>query len=100
MSKNKIKLKKYTHDLIHNMLVKTRKSNSNKRYINQALFCPYYVNLEGVLGADWGVIVNPESELFGELVFEHDDCGCPSEDDYFITAHDKDYQEIEDAWKD
>lgn len=43
----------------------------------QALFCPYYVPLEGVLGGDWGVIVNPESAMFGRLVFEHHWCGCP-----------------------
>lgn len=42
----------------------------------QAMFCPYYVPLEGVLGADWGVIVNPESAKFGRLVFEHEWCGC------------------------
>lgn len=43
----------------------------------QALSCPYYVPLEGWLGSDWGVIVNPESSRFGWLTFEHDDCGCP-----------------------
>ena len=46
----------------------------------QALHCPYYVPLEGRLGADWGVIVNPESSRFGLLTFEHDDCGCPASD--------------------
>lgn len=46
----------------------------------QAIHCPYYVPLEGRLGADWGVIVNPESFQFGRLVFEHDDCGCPETD--------------------
>lgn len=44
----------------------------------QALFCPYYATLEGTLGSDWGVIVNPESVKFGQLVFEHHWCGCPS----------------------
>jgi hypothetical protein len=43
----------------------------------QALHCPYYVDLDGVLGSDWGVIVNPESTRFGMLTFEHDYCGCP-----------------------
>lgn len=43
----------------------------------QALFCPYYVPLTGVLGMDWGVIVNPSSPRFGTLVFEHDACACP-----------------------
>lgn len=47
----------------------------------QALHCPWYVPLEGRLGADWGVIVNPESSRFGLLTFEHDDCGCPDPDD-------------------
>ena len=44
---------------------------------HQALFCPYYVELKGMLGMDWGVIVNPCSPRFGEVVFEHDACGCP-----------------------
>lgn len=47
----------------------------------QALHCPYYVPLEGRLGGDWGVILNPESSRFGLLTFEHDDCGCPDTDD-------------------
>jgi hypothetical protein len=35
------------------------------------------VPLRGMaLGLDWGVIVNPESPKFGQLVFEHDGCGC------------------------
>jgi hypothetical protein len=46
----------------------------------QALFCPYYVPLNGRLGADWGVIVNPASSRFGLLTFEHADCGCPVPD--------------------
>lgn len=44
----------------------------------QALFCPYYATLEGTLGSDWGVILNPESVKFTCLVFEHEWCGCPS----------------------
>lgn len=43
----------------------------------QALSCPDYVPLDGRLGADWGVIVNPGSDRFAQLTFEHDDCGCP-----------------------
>lgn len=43
----------------------------------QALFCPYYATLDGQLGSDWGVILNPESVKFGRLVFEHEWCGCP-----------------------
>ena len=59
--------------------------------MDQALFCPYYVPLEGTLGADWGVIVNPESPKFGELVFEHDECKCP-------TPHPGDFQSAPDSW--
>lgn len=43
--------------------------------------CPYYVPLDGRLGADWGVIVHPESTRFAMLTFEHDDCGCPERED-------------------
>jgi hypothetical protein len=49
----------------------------------QALFCPYYAVLEGRLGSDWGVIVNPESLKFGQVAFEHEWCGCPGEDGPF-----------------
>lgn len=47
----------------------------------QALFCPYYNPVEGTLGSDWGVILNPESVKFGQLVFEHEWCGCPTDDE-------------------
>ena len=46
------------------------------RWQPDAMSCPYYANLEGTLGSDWGVILNPASEKFGQLVFEHDWCGC------------------------
>jgi len=49
----------------------------------QALFCPYYNNVEGRLGGDWGVILNPESLKFGQMVFEHDWCGCPGDNGPF-----------------
>lgn len=42
----------------------------------QALRCPFYVPLEGSWGADWGAIVHPSSKKFGQLVFEHEWCGC------------------------
>ena len=42
----------------------------------QALHCPFYVPLEGDWGMDWGGIVHPRSEKFGQLVFEHEWCGC------------------------
>ena len=60
----------------------------------QALHCPYYVPLAGHLGADWGVIVNPESRRFRMLTFEHDDCGCPGDDD----RHRNDPEQDGDTW--
>ena len=77
-------MKKYTIHKMHKLLVKKLLSKKYKEAIkenvfieSQALYCPYYVPLKGVLGADWGVIVNPKSKNFGKLVFEHDFCGCP-----------------------
>lgn len=67
----------------------------------QALHCPYYVPLEGRLGADWGVIVNPESSRFGLLTFEHDDCGCPvspDEDDEGWGRHQGAIDQEDDTW--
>lgn len=43
---------------------------------NQALHCPHYVPLEGEWGMDWGAILHPQSKKFGQLVFEHEWCGC------------------------
>lgn len=60
----------------------------------QALLCPYYVPLSGRLGADWGVIVNPEFARYGLLSFEHDDCGCPGDED----RHDDDPDQDGDMW--
>jgi hypothetical protein len=37
--------------------------------------CKHYVPLEGKLGYDWGVCLNPESRRCGLLTFEHQ--GCP-----------------------
>jgi len=42
----------------------------------QALTCPYYVPLSGEWGSDWGAIMHPRSTKFGQLVFEHEWCGC------------------------
>ena len=64
--------------------------------LNQALFCPYYVPLEGRLGADWGVIVNPRSVKFSKLVFEHWDCGCPTNE--VGVAHRNTACQESDAW--
>jgi hypothetical protein len=58
----------------------------------QALRCPYYVPLRGVLGSDWGLIVNPFSDKFGQVVFEHDWCGC----DEVHTPRDS--EQTEDEW--
>jgi hypothetical protein len=73
---------RYTHHDMHQLLCDRSLSERwNDPDLGQcgaqALHCPYYVPLEGRLGADWGIIVNPESSRFGLLTFEHDDCGCP-----------------------
>lgn len=70
----------FDHHDIHDLLCKKALSplyRSVSHVDRQALFCPYYVTLDGVLGADWGIIVNPTSSRFGLLTFEHDFCGCP-----------------------
>lgn len=36
--------------------------------------CKYYAQLEGKLGMDWGVCVNPLSHRCGLLTFEHQGC--------------------------
>lgn len=63
----------------------------------QALFCPYYVALEGALGADWGVIVNPESPRFGLLTFEHADCCCGPDSEGHVAHGEGD--QTPDQWK-
>lgn len=73
-------MRRYSHQNMHSMLCGAQLSDVWKTtdYVeDQALHCPYYVPLEGRLGADWGVIVNPDSTRFGLLTFEHDTCGCP-----------------------
>jgi hypothetical protein len=86
------KYRKYTTSDVHwkliaqrDVLTKTLNSQVwDDGYVQaQALFCPYYDPVEGALGGDWGVIVNPESLKFGQLVFEHEWCGCPGEDGAF-----------------
>jgi hypothetical protein len=50
--KNNIKkeVRKYSSQLIHNMLVKINLSKGyNERGINQAISCPYFVPLSGAL---------------------------------------------------
>lgn len=79
----------YTPRQIHELLCDKRLSPEYRSGVyqeetqRQALFCPYYVPLQGPLGMDWGVIVNPHSQRFGQLVFEHDGCGCTNHDDLF-----------------
>jgi len=79
-----------------------RQSVKDQSFIGaQALMRPYYVPLSGVLGYDWGVIVNPESSRFGLVTFEHDDCGCPKspdEDEDGSGRHDGSDNQIEDLW--
>jgi hypothetical protein len=74
-------MRKLTHTEVHQALDerwgKRDGTTPDGETYRQALFCPYYVSLEGVLGMDWGVIINPDSQKFGDVVFEHDDCGCP-----------------------
>lgn len=70
-----MEIKKFTPREIHNFLCKRLRTKSVDPE-DQALFCPYYVPLQGELGSDWGVIVNPASPKFGKVVFEHDGCGC------------------------
>jgi hypothetical protein len=75
----------YTPRTMHRLLIdrclSDRYRNAGPDEWPQALHCPYYVPLEGNLGGDWGVIVNPHSSRFGLLTFEHDDCGCPDPPD-------------------
>jgi hypothetical protein len=69
---------KYTTDQIHKLLSEQFFSNEYKgNAVKQPAFlCPYNIPLRGTLGLDWGIIVNPASPKFGQLVFEHDSCSC------------------------
>jgi len=100
--------KLFGHTEMHELLIETclsdfyRQSREDQSFIGaQALMCPYYVPLSGVLGYDWGVIVNPESTRFGLVTFEHDDCGCPKspdEDEDGSGRHNGSDNQIEDLW--
>ena len=68
---------RYDHRDLHWRLISQTDTQPDPWVPGQAIVCPYYVPLEGKLGADWGVIVNPQSTRFGLLTFEHADCGCP-----------------------
>jgi hypothetical protein len=81
---------KYTTDQIHELLCQKLLSKEYRDGVftedvyKQACFCPYYVPLKGMaLGLDWGIIVNPTSPKFGQVVFEHDGCGCANHDKQF-----------------
>jgi hypothetical protein len=91
---------KYTSSEVHWALIAkcSDKNDHPERYEDgytpkQALFCPYYANVRGVLGSDWGVIVNPASDRFGLMTFEHDHCGCPD------NFHEEGNQQ-DDEWHD
>ena len=92
---------RYGHHDLHWLLIQKLHRqdgyrDSSYETSHQALFCPYYVTLEGVLGADWGVVVNPESPFFGQLVFEHDWCGCPGDPP---EHHSGKWQTMNDPWE-
>lgn len=94
---------RYTSSQIHWLLIEANKAQSENDPSDegwvaaQALFCPYYVPLEGALGSDWGVIVNPDSAKFGKLVFEHEWCGCEVGDDGY-ALHGGGRQRV-DEWR-
>lgn len=94
----KDKIIQYTQHQIHRLLCDRNISKEYKQSIRlkkdiryQALHCPYYIPLSGVLGFDWGVIVNPSSKYFGKLMFEHDWCGCTNHEDVYGTQRGKDW---------
>ena len=85
----------YTHDEMHQWILNDpgMVTDPDCKPEKQAIFCPYFVRFQGVLGADWGVILNPDSCGFGLVTFEHDWCGCPE------GAHDTGRQ-VTDEWRD
>ncbi len=80
---NKATYPQYTPSQIHKLLCQELLSEEYKQGVyqedvtKQAFLCPYFVPLQGELGSDWGVIMNPQSPKFGQVVFEHDSCVCP-----------------------
>lgn len=96
VKEDKEKIVRYTKHQIHQLLCEKLISKLfyNEKGLEirqQALFCPYYVKLSGSLGADWGVIVNPSSSMFGKLVFEHDYCGCKNHKGIYGSQTGKDW---------
>ena len=88
---------KNTHEfLCKNFLSEFYKSENRGFIPGQAHLCDSYVPLNGDLGRDWGVILNPKSERFGMITFEHDWCGCkdhykqePGVDFIYYVQHEK-----------
>jgi hypothetical protein len=78
MDKRPPEMKNIVHKLLSQKLLSQACKGGLIKYRQQALLCPFYVRLRGSLGHNWGVITNPVSRKFGEVVFEHDGCGCPN----------------------
>jgi|SRR5579884_4502247 len=94
-------MRRYLHGEMHRRLLEaclSARYRQEEWIATQAFACPYFVPLRGVLGADWGVIVNPASGRFGLLTFEHDDCGCPGGDDRHVGDPDQDGDMWLDGW--
>lgn len=92
-------MRRFTHREMHDLLMDSLLTQAYKAegwVATQALVCPYYLPLSGRLGGDWGVVVNPNSARFGLLTFEHDDCGCPGDED----RHEGDPDQDGDMWWD
>lgn len=66
-------------------LVANDRRNDDDFVDMQALNCPHYVPLEGEWGMDWGAILHPSSAKFGQLVFEHEWCGCHFHDSTHVN---------------
>lgn len=71
-------LRRVIHWALHAQLRPQRQNDKDQADFveNQAMFCPHYVPLKGPWGSSWGAIMHPQSAKFGQLVFEHDWCGC------------------------
>ena len=84
--RKKRQYEKYTYSEMHDPLAEKLIPDDyygKEIVVGQALTCPYHVPLTGILGADWGVIVNPMSPRFGQVVFEHDRCACWNHKDIY-----------------
>jgi hypothetical protein len=86
MDKRRPAMQSIVHQLLSQKLLSLAYKEGLIDYRHQALLCPFYVRLRGSLGHNWGVITNPVSRKFGEVVFEHDGCGCPNHQPMTNTA--------------